>query len=656
VVDPSSPAPLTSTANSDTIRGTDATYNTGDEINGGGGVDFLELILTAANTSLVDMSSVERIFIRNTSNNNTVDAVGFTGYTQLWYDRGTQELTVENVAELATIGFTGGDGVGSDSDFTVEPEAELIEGDDDTVTIALNDAEGNDLTIEDGGEGFENINIALEGDNVLNSITSQDSQSVTITGTGSLDLDDEIAGVDAVDASSASGDISMVMANEDVTVTTGSGDDEIEFGTGEFTDDDTVNLGDGDDTVAVTLNSSVNQPADVTNTEILSIQGDDDGNAENFTFDIGGFDPLTTVRFESQGTTVTADTILIDDAEFGFGVEYRGDGNDANQSFDNFTFDFTGAGGSDDTLAISFNNQGEDLDDNSRTVTANTLDIDDIENLEISLGDGGVVTLAAINGQEVEGVTVDNPGDEVFTITAALESTEVTSVDASGSAGGVSVSAANSTEDCEMIGGDGDDTFTSGTGEDTLTGGAGDDTLAGGGGIDVISGGDDDDTLIGGDAIDELTGGDGADTFQFNGDNANETDADLIEGFTVGGGNDILAIDVSAAGGGIAANLADGALVAVAASADNSFIVDSAGTGYASFALAEAAVEAANGNTLDYALLFFNTTNSRIELYIDADSGAAGAGVLLAAFEDIDNDTDADTFLGDFTAGNYDSF
>jgi hypothetical protein len=334
-------------------------------------------------------------------------------------------MTVENVAELATIGFTGGDGVGSDSDFTVEPEAELIEGDDDTVTIALNDAEGNDLTIEDGGEGFENINIALEGDNVLNSITSQDSQSVTITGTGSLDLDDEIAGVDAVDASSASGDISMVMANEDVTVTTGSGDDEIEFGTGEFTDDDTVNLGDGDDTVAVTLNSSVNQPADVTNTEILSIQGDDDGNAENFTFDIGGFDPLTTVRFESQGTTVTADTILIDDAEFGFGVEYRGDGNDANQSFDNFTFDFTGAGGSDDTLAISFNNQGEDLDDNSRTVTANTLDIDDIENLEISLGDGGVVTLAAINGQEVEGVTVDNPGDEVFTITAALESTEV---------------------------------------------------------------------------------------------------------------------------------------------------------------------------------------------------------------------------------------
>jgi len=96
--------------------------------------------------------------------------------------------------------------------------------------------------------------------------------------------------------------------------------------------------------------------------------------------------------------------------------------------------------------------------------------------------------------------------------------------------------------------------------------------------------------------------------------------------------------------------------VAIAASADNSFIVDSAGTGYATFALAEAAVEAVNGNTLDYALLFFNTTNSRVELWIDADSGAAGSGILLCYFEDIDNDSDADDFLADFTAGNYDSY
>jgi len=105
----------------------------------------------------------------------------------------------------------------------------------------------------------------------------------------------------------------------------------------------------------------------------------------------------------------------------------------------------------------------------------------------------------------------------------------------------------------------------------------------------------------------------------------------------------------------VAAKLVDGALVSIAGSAENSFIVDSAGTGLASFALAEAAVEAATPATLDYALMFFNETSNRVELYIDADSSVAGGGVLLAAFEDIDNDSDADAFLSDFTAGNYDA-
>jgi Ca2+-binding RTX toxin-like protein len=229
-------------------------------------------------------------------------------------------------------------------------------------------------------------------------------------------------------------------------------------------------------------------------------------------------------------------------------------------------------------------------------------------------------------------------------------------VDASGSTGGVNVDASNSDEDCSMTGGAGNDTLISGDGEDDLAGGDGEDTLTGGAAADTIDGGADDDTINGGDAVDEITGDTGADTFQFDAANADATDADLIDGFTVGSSGDVIAIEVATAGGGVAAMLADNALVTIQTSADNSFIVDTAGTGYPSFAAAEAAVEVNNAGTDDYALMFFNTATSRIELYIDANSSTAGAGVLLAAFEDVDNDTEADVFLASFVAENYDTF
>jgi Ca2+-binding RTX toxin-like protein len=419
-----------------------------------------------------------------------------------------------------------------------------------------------------------------------------------------------------------------------------------------------VDLGAGaGDTLAVVLSASINQPPSVAGAENLSLEGDDDAAAEAFTFDAGDMGTLNNVRLENEDNGTDPDTITLDDAEFGFSIEYRGDGEDSDQDFDWLTVNFEGADGSSDALAVSFNNRGEeDLDDAPRAVNLGELDVDEVEDVSITLEDGGEVTLDALNDEELESLTISNPGENVFEISAALDSDVVASVDASGSVGGVTVDASNSTEDAEFTGGDGDDTFTAGDGEDQMDGGAGDDTLNGEDGADVLNGGDDDDTLNGGDGLDELTGGDGSDTHQFDGDNVDATDADTVEGFVVGGGNDILAIEVATAGGGVAANLVDGALVNIAGSADNSFIVDDAGTGYATFAAAEAAVEAANAATLDYALLFFNTTNSRIELYIDADSSAAGAGVLLAVFEDIDNDADADDFLADFTAGNYDTY
>ena len=176
------------------------------------------------------------------------------------------------------------------------------------------------------------------------------------------------------------------------------------------------------------------------------------------------------------------------------------------------------------------------------------------------------------------------------------------------------------------------------TGADTITGGAGNDVIDGGGGVDTIN----------------LSAG-GSDAVVFDAANAASTDGDLISSFTTGvvAGNDQMRIDVSDVAGGIVANLT-ASVVNVAGSANDSIIVDTANTGYANFAAAEAAVQAANAATTDYLLMFFNTTTNRVEVYADADSSAAGGEVLLASFTDITAAGAATTFMGNVVAGNFD--
>jgi serralysin len=61
----------------------------------------------------------------------------------------------------------------------------------------------------------------------------------------------------------------------------------------------------------------------------------------------------------------------------------------------------------------------------------------------------------------------------------------------------------------------GDDVLNGETGHDTLIGGSGDDTLAGGGDHDTLIGGAGNDELSGGTGADQLIGGSGADRFVF---------------------------------------------------------------------------------------------------------------------------------------------
>lgn len=156
-----------------------------------------------------------------------------------------------------------------------------------------------------------------------------------------------------------------------------------------------------------------------------------------------------------------------------------------------------------------------------------------------------------------------------------------------------------------------------------------------------------DDTINGGKGADVLTGGAGIDRFVYNQDGLASADADNITDFTVGAGGDVFNVHNNVAGY-IVANLT-AAVVNIAGAANNRFIVDSTNTGYATFALAEAAVDASNDSTHDYVLIFHNTTSGNIEAWADADSNVTGGGVQLVRDFDAAN---IDTFLNNFALAN----
>ncbi len=129
----------------------------------------------------------------------------------------------------------------------------------------------------------------------------------------------------------------------------------------------------------------------------------------------------------------------------------------------------------------------------------------------------------------------------------------VTSLDASGYAGKISVTAGSDGD--TISGAEGDDNITGGTGKDSLKGNAGDDTISGaadddaidgGAGNDILSGGAGKDTIAAGAGTDTITGGAGVDTITLGEGkdtvilDANADNHDFISAFTVGGGKDVL--------------------------------------------------------------------------------------------------------------------
>ncbi|WP_299443160.1 hypothetical protein [uncultured Rhodospira sp.] len=256
---------VTGTEGDDTFIAANATYNTGDSVNGGGGTDRLNLTTTAAETDLVDLTSVEQVYLRNTNSGTAIDASGWSGVSQIWYDRGTQDMDVTGVAALATVGLN--EGAGANSDFNVQFSSSVLSGSSDTLSVVTTSASIDDLDVGEstGTEEFETWAFTNTGTSTVATLldgagNAEDLSTVTATGTGSLTL------TDALDANN-DGITVTVTGALDFTGTTSGGNDTLTGGDGNdsFTTgagNDTVNGGAGNDTVIFGGNLTTNDTAD----------------------------------------------------------------------------------------------------------------------------------------------------------------------------------------------------------------------------------------------------------------------------------------------------------------------------------------------------------------------------------------------------------
>ena len=676
--------------------GTFNTFQTGDQANGLAGDDTLAIFFSEASGTTVPgtLSGIETLYVTDNSTGGveTLNLTNSSDIEAIYNSNSTQTVTIQSMPNIPMIGI-----VGSDTGFYLDTEAAATNGTADEITISVDDAEAGTVTLDtnNGTNGYETVTINPTGDvdctlaaltetngNSIKTVNFGGSAKLTITAA----LDATVDSLTTVNATNSSGGIWLTFGDAlNLTVTGGSGDDLFDFGTTFTTSStakDTVVGGDGTDILAVEMNTSQTTAASVTGVETLRIEGDDDGNGETFTLGMAGTE-FVTIELESQGTALTADTITLSQIPYPSTtptIRLRGDGNDANQLFDGLTCTFSGATGTaDHELNITFDNRENENPSGTaltrvdgtteRTVTVNSLGIDNIEDVNITNTKGNL-TITTFDASNLDNLVITSGGNVTL---GTIDSTTVDFIDLSGCTEDTSINVGSSTTAITYTGGTKDNTITTGTGTDTITTGAGDDTIVAGDGVDTITCGAGDDTVTTDAAgttadADTVALGTGDDILLVYGINDASANADVVTGFTGGANNDVLRFDyseletASAVDNGVTMNIVQfggtditgatavdmvecsGACDVATATAN---IIVITGADIASTALLQTALEVGGSRVLTVGNTDTDTSDAFIVIYDDGTDAFAAM-----CYADTETAADTDYEAGDLTCFN----
>ena len=261
------------------------TLQSGDTVNGKLGDDTLTAQLIGGNVSPT-LNSIENAEF-TAFGAATVNLANSTGLTSLTVKDSTDDMTVSNAKGLVDLTVQN---ISGDNDVTLGYTAAALSGNTvQSLTLSgLSMADGGgDIQFNDseGAGTIEQLDIIASGVANVDGIRDagavlDDLATVNVNATGETDLGViEGAALTTFEASESTGNVKADLSKSDandVTVTGGKGDDFITYGAGvELNKNDSIDLGDGDNTLAITGDAE-NENLDVTNVTTLQITTDGD--------------------------------------------------------------------------------------------------------------------------------------------------------------------------------------------------------------------------------------------------------------------------------------------------------------------------------------------------------------------------------------------
>jgi hypothetical protein len=446
----------------------------------------------AVNIAGIGLTSVETVRVADstTGGNTTINLAGQTGIDDLesFGSAQTGNINFSNVAAIADLSLSNTSGGGST---TVTYTAAAVAGTADVQNVNLSTAaQTGDVTIA----GVETIAITTSANSSV-ALAASSASTVTVNGganTTSVDLDAAVnTALTSVNASASTGATTITidadLAGDGMTVTGGSGNDIIDSSAGVLAKTDTIDGGDGTDTLRVQATADTTSAtiavakATISNMEVLELEADDDagvGSAGDFTVDMDLIDGVSSIVLDSNDTEF-ASVFNLDDlsAAQAAAISIQGVTGTTNGSTVNLDLK-TGTGTADSatvTAAVKTGNVITIGDDNAN-----------IESLTVAMN-GGVDSSLTIDTGDFAG-TVANPGTitvtggtagKAMTVTATANGVVADTVDMSTVASNITFTAGANVNQ-KVTAGTGDDTFTMGgnlSGTDNFIGGDGADKM-----------------------------------------------------------------------------------------------------------------------------------------------------------------------------------
>jgi len=465
---------------SDGLTSQNTTLNPGDALNGSTGTDTLSLSISGTNTAALTTASfsatgVEVITVANfetSAFNNTIDlaSVPNIGWITLTSSSATGDTAFTSVQNLVAATMQNGTG-----DLSLTFATAAVSGSTDALSLTLSSQTGGTFTTA----GVETLNVASNGTaNTATIVGGSKLTTVNVSGSQDLDLGALSEDVTKVDASNlTAGDLTFtaVAKAQDHDLTGGAGDESITLG-GFFDSSDTVNGGDGSDTLSVAVDVTAATLKNVSNVETLTVTG-----AGN---DITLLDNVGPTNFDL--TDAGAQVLTLNKTAVGI---------EPATTFTNATTVSLGLGDTvDNKVDVTLTISAKDT-----AITAATTITGGSGTDTINLASAGT-TAALTNVKGIEQINITGSKDSGVTLVNNTVAKDKTlTIDGSAASGKLTINGGAEADGfLNIIGGSGKDTLTGGgSGKDTLTGGAGADSLSLGKltATNVVSGGEGTDSL-----------------------------------------------------------------------------------------------------------------------------------------------------------------